>query len=66
MPIKNRGANMLPNDPMILLSYVNTKLRDYYSTLDLLCDDLNVNREELEQKLSAVDYRYDSKLNRFI
>ncbi|SCX19936.1 protein of unknown function [Ruminococcaceae bacterium P7] len=66
MPIKNRGDNMLPNDPMILLSYVNTKLRDYYSTLDLLCDDLNVNREELEQKLSAVDYRYDSKLNRFI
>ena len=57
---------MLPNDPMILLSYVNTKLRDYYSTLDLLCDYLNVNREELEQKLSAVDYRYDSKLNRFI
>lgn len=51
---------------MILLSYINTKLRDYYSTLDLLCDDLNVNREELEQKLSAVDYRYDSKLNRFI
>ncbi len=66
MPIKNRGDNMLPNDPMILLSYINTKLRDYYSTLDLLCDDLNVNREELEQKLSAVDYRYDSKLNRFI
>ena len=66
MPIKIRGANMLPNDPMILLSYINTKLRDYYSTLDLLCDDLNVNREELEQKLSAVDYRYDSKLNRFI
>ena len=66
MPIKNRGDNMLPNDPMILLSYVNTKLRDYYSTLNLLCDDLNVNREELEQKLSAVDYRYDSKLNRFI
>ena len=57
---------MLPNDPMILLSYINTKLRDYYRTLDLLCDDLNVNREELEQKLSAVDYRYDSKLNRFI
>ena len=48
MPIKNRGDNMLPNDPMILLSYINTKLRDYYSTLDLLCDDLNVNREELE------------------
>lgn len=57
---------MLPNDPMILLSYVNTKLRDNYSTLDLLCDDLNVNREELERKLAAVDYRYDAALNRFV
>ncbi len=57
---------MLPNDPMILLSYINTKLRDNYGTLDLLCDDLNVSREELEQKLSAVDYRYDAALNRFV
>ena len=57
---------MLPNDPMILLSYINTKLRDNYGTLDLLCDDLNVSREELEQNLSAVDYRYDAALNRFV
>ena len=57
---------MLPNDPMILLSYINTKLRDEYATLDLLCDDLNANRRELEQKLASVDYRYDASLNRFV
>lgn len=57
---------MLPNDPMILLSYINTKLRDEYATLDLLCDDLNADRGELEQKLASVDYRYDASLNRFV
>lgn len=57
---------MLPNDPMILLSYINTKLRDNYHSLDMLCEDMNVSREEIEQKLSAVDYRYDASLNRFV
>ena len=47
---------MIPNDPMILLSYVNTKLRDSYSSLDEMCDDLQIDRKELEQKLEAVDY----------
>ncbi len=57
---------MIPNDPMILLSYINTKLRDEYPSLDLLCDDLQLDREQLEQKLSAIDYTYDPKLNKFI
>lgn len=57
---------MLPEDPMILLSYINTKLRDNYSKLDLLCDDLEINREELENKLSAVDFKYNPELNRFV
>ena len=39
-------ANGLPRDPMLLLSVVNTKLRDYYHSLDALCDDMNVNKEE--------------------
>ena len=41
----------LPNDPMILLSVVNMKLRDYYPSLDALCDDMDVSREALEEKL---------------
>lgn len=37
----------IPQDPIICLSYVNTQLRDFYSSLDLLCDDLMINRDEL-------------------
>ena len=56
---------MLPNDPYILLSYVNTKLRDNYSSLDALCNDLHVERGALETKLGAVGYRYSAEYNRF-
>lgn len=55
----------LPNDPMILLSAVNTKLRDYYKNLDEMCEDMNVDKDELTKKLSEIDYEYDEKLNRF-
>ena len=57
---------MLPNDPMILLSYINTKLRDEYPTLDALCDDLQADRTQLEEKLKAIDYTYSPELNRFV
>ena len=57
---------MLPNDPMILLSYLNTKLRDQYPTLDALCDDLQVERGPIVAKLAAVDYHYSAEQNRFI
>ena len=56
---------MLPKDPMILLSVVNTKLRDEYDSLDALCEDLDLDRTELEQKLEAVGFRYDAARNRF-
>ncbi|MBQ7504248.1 MAG: DUF4250 domain-containing protein [Ruminococcus sp.] len=55
----------LPNDPMILLSVVNTKLRDYYKNLDEMCEDMNIDKDELTKKLSEIDYEYDEKLNRF-
>ena len=56
----------LPNDPMMLLSVINTKLRDIYKDLDTLCDDINVNRKDIEDKLSMIDYEYDSTLNKFV
>ena len=56
----------LPNDPMILLSVLNTKLRDYYKSLDELCEDMNVDKDEIIQKLSGIDYEYDEKLNKFV
>ena len=56
---------MLPNEPIILLSVVNTKLRDCYSSLDALCDDLGESREEIESKLKAVGFEYDEASNSF-
>ena len=56
---------MLPKDPMILLSYLNTHLRDDYPSLDALCEDLNVSRAELEEKLEAAGFVYDETQNRF-
>lgn len=56
---------MLPSDPIILLSVVNTKLRDCYSSLDALCDDLGESREEIESKLKAVGFEYDEASNSF-
>lgn len=55
----------LPKDPILLLSVVNTKLRDYYPSLDALCDDMDVSREVLEEKLGMIDYRYDEERNQF-
>lgn len=56
----------LPTDPMILLSVVNTKLRDYYPTLDALCDDLHLSEKELVEKLEQIDYVYDAGRNQFV
>jgi hypothetical protein len=56
----------LPTDRMMLLSVINTKLRDYYKNLDELCDDLNEDKNEIINKLKEIDYSYDEKLNRFV
>ena len=57
---------MLPQDPIILLSYVNTKLRDEYSSLDELCAALDADKEELVRKLETEGYTYDEEKNRFL
>lgn len=56
----------LPNDPAILLSVLNTKLRDFYSSLDELCDDLNADKEILIDKCKLIGYEYNSERNQFI
>ena len=56
----------LPRDPVMLLSVVNTKLRDYYSTLDVLCEDMQVDKQELICKLEMIDYTYDAGSNQFV
>ena len=56
----------LPQDPMILLSYVNTKLRDEFPSLRELCLTLGVDEEDLCRRMKQIDYEYDSALNRFV
>lgn len=55
----------LPADAAMLLSFVNTKLRDEYDDMDALCDDLDVSQTELEEKLSVIGYTYDPARNQF-
>ncbi len=50
---------MIPNDPVMLLSYVNTQLRDYYSSLDALCEDKGIGKEELVEKMKSIEYVYE-------
>lgn len=56
---------MLPQDPMILLSVINTRLRDRYPSLTELCEDLDVEQSALEEKLAAAGFRYSPERNRF-
>ena len=56
---------MLPQDPFILLSYVNQKLRDEYPDLDALCEDREIDREELERRLTEAGFVYDEAQKRF-
>lgn len=57
---------MIPQDPVMLLSFINLKLRDFYGSLEALCEDLDVDRESLEQKLNAIDYHYNEERNQFV
>ena len=56
---------MLPQDPVILLSYVNTNLRDEYDSLDLLCAELEADRAALEARLTESGFVYDPEINQF-
>ena len=57
---------MIPNDPVMLLSFVNLKLRDYYGSLTALCNDLDADKAEIEAKLAKIDYHYDEEKNQFV
>ena len=57
---------MLPKDPHMLASFLNLKLRDFYPSLDVLCDDLGVDKDEIVKKLEAEEYAYDPERNQFI
>ena len=56
----------IPGDPVILLSFLNTRLRDFYPSLDALCEDLEQDKTVLTQKNAAIGYTYDSDRNQFV
>ena len=56
---------MLPKNPILLLSIVNTKLRDFYSNLDELCQDLDESKDEIIDILARAGYIYDKEINQF-
>ncbi len=57
---------MIPKDPAMLLSYVNTQLRDYYESLEALCTCRGMKKQELVEKLASIDYYYDTEQNQFV
>ena len=59
-------SSPIPNDPAMLLSFLNTRLRDEYPSLEELCAALDLDRDALTQKLVAIDYAYDGSRNQFL
>lgn len=57
---------MIPKDPVMRLSFVNLKLRDYYASLEAMCEDLDVDMQELKASLASIGYIYDESKNQFI
>ncbi|MFR4352852.1 MAG: DUF4250 domain-containing protein [Roseburia sp.] len=56
----------LPNDPIMLLSFLNTQLRDNFDSLDDLLASFQLNRQEIIEKMSGIDYTYDTSVNQFV
>ncbi len=57
---------MIPKDPVMLLSFVNLKLRDFYPSLEAMCEDLDIDKAELTDKLAGINYSYDCDRNQFV
>lgn len=57
---------MIPKDPVMLLSYINTQLRDFYSSLGELCSSMDLEEAEIVKKLETIDYYYNEEQNRFL
>jgi hypothetical protein len=55
-----------PKDPAMLLSYVNTQLRDFYPSMEELCKAMDADKKEIDEKLAMIDYEYDPVSNRYV
>ncbi len=56
---------MIPQDTMMLFSYINMKLRDEYDSLSALCDDMEIDEAELKEKLAGAGFEYSNVNNKF-
>ncbi len=59
-------STVLPKDPVILVSFINTQLRDNYATLDEFCEVFQVEKDEIVETLKDFSYEYKPEYNRFI
>jgi hypothetical protein len=55
----------LPQDPIMLMSFINLKLRDFYPSLEALCEDMDINRQELVEKMLKAGFEYSETNKRF-
>ncbi len=57
---------MIPKDPVMLLSFINTQLRDNYSSLPDLAAAYGVSEQEIKEKIGSIGYTYNEEQNRFV
>lgn len=63
---ERREMTNIPKDPVMLLSYINTQLRDNYPDMDELCSSLCLDRKDVDKKLSSIDYEYNPEKNQYV
>ena len=56
----------IPKDPVMLVSFLNLKLRDQYASFDALCEDLELYKEETASIVATIDYHYKPEQNQFL
>lgn len=64
--MEKEKKDMLPNDPVMLLSYINLKLRDFYPSLEAFCEDTGEDLQKIVDKLRQIEYHYDEEKNQFV
>lgn len=55
----------IPTDPMMLLSFINMKLRDQYGSLEELCEDLEIDITDLTDRMKSAGFEYSEENKRF-
>ena len=63
---ERREMTNIPKDPVMLLSYLNTQLRDFYPDMDELCRALDLDRKTVDEAMASIDYAYDSAKNQYV